>query len=76
MRRPTTEERAAAELRARQSIEARKGSPFTDEEWREAKANLIALFRLLVQWQLQAEQQATSDPTPSVTTSAPLKRRK
>jgi hypothetical protein len=75
MRRPTTEERAAAELRARQSLEARKGSPFTDEEWREAKANLKALFSLLLKWKLQAEQHATPDSTPPVTTSVPLKSR-
>lgn len=63
MRRPTTEERVAAELRARRSLEARKGSPFTDEEWREATANLIALFRVLVEWELRPKQQTPGTAT-------------
>ncbi len=41
-----------AEARARASIEARYGHPLTDEEWREAKANLRQLFGLLASWQL------------------------
>ena len=62
MLRPTTEERQAAEQRARQSLEARKGSPFTDEEWQEAKTNLLNFFRILAEWQVQAEQRAADSP--------------
>jgi hypothetical protein len=52
--RPTPAERAAAEQRARASIEARSGRPMTDQEWNEAKVNLRQLFGLLASWQLSA----------------------
>lgn len=67
MRRPSAREREAAELRARQSLEARKGSPFTDEEWQEAKTSLIKFFGILAKWQVQADQQA-ADPPPAPAT--------
>ncbi len=74
MPRPTNDEREAAERRARESVEARKGSPYTDEEWREAKANLVAFFRIAIEWQLQAEKQDTPAPN-AAQTAPPLKRR-
>lgn len=35
------------ELKARRAFEKRRGSPFTDEEWEEAKRNLVAVFLML-----------------------------
>lgn len=31
----------------RRALEARRGTPFTDEEWEEAKRNLVGLFLML-----------------------------
>jgi hypothetical protein len=42
----------------RQSLEARKGSPFTDEAWLEAKTNLVKFFSILAEWQSKP----TSEP--------------
>jgi hypothetical protein len=73
MPRSTNDEREAAERRARRSFEVRKGLPYTDEEWREAKANLVAFFRIAIQWQLQAAKQ--EKPPNAAPTAPPLKRR-
>ena len=37
------------ESAARASIEARRGKPYSDAEWEEAKGNLLALARLLAE---------------------------
>lgn len=39
-----------AERKFRESLEARKGSQFTDEEWREARRNLIEFFAIAADW--------------------------
>lgn len=31
----------------RRALEARRGTPFTDEEWDEAKRNLVGMFLML-----------------------------
>lgn len=38
------------EQAARASIERQRGSAYTDEEWQEARANLLAFFGLLAKW--------------------------
>jgi hypothetical protein len=53
-RHPTPGQRRSAERRARASVEARYGRALTDEEWREATANLRQLFGVLASWQLSA----------------------
>jgi hypothetical protein len=73
MRRPTMEEGQAAELRARESLEARKGASFTDEEWQEAKTNLVTFFRILAEWQMQAEQPVADSP-PEPADASPQRR--
>ena len=35
---------ATSEQKMRRAFEARRGAPFTDEEWEEAKRNLVSLF--------------------------------
>ena len=57
--RSTLEERQAAELRE-ETLEARKGSTLTDEEWPEAKTNLVNFFRILTEWQRQANPYAST----------------
>jgi hypothetical protein len=39
-----------AERRARASIDARRESPMTADEWREARANLLAFVSILSDW--------------------------
>lgn len=39
----------AKEIAARASIERRRGKAYTDDEWEEAKRNLLAYFRLLAE---------------------------
>jgi hypothetical protein len=66
-------DRKDLELAARRSIEARADRPFTDEEWREARENLLALARLAVEWQVDAERRSAPEPeTPEP--DAPRKR--
>jgi hypothetical protein len=38
---------SSAELKARRAFEARRGEPFTEEEWEEAKRNLVGIFLML-----------------------------
>ena len=59
VKRPTPEEREAAEQRARHSIEEKAERQYTDEEWREAKANIKGFFSTLARWQLDAPENAT-----------------
>ena len=40
----------AREVRARASIEAKRGAPYTDAEWHEAQQNLLAFFGVLAEW--------------------------
>ena len=40
-------DRTASEEKMRRTFEARRGAPFTDEEWDEAKRNLVGLFLML-----------------------------
>lgn len=47
--------REELERAALRSIEAHAGRPFTDEEWPEARRNLLALARLVVGWKLNRE---------------------
>ena len=35
------------EQKMRRTFEARRGVPFTDEEWEEAKRNLVGLFLMM-----------------------------
>jgi hypothetical protein len=37
----------SSELKMRRAFEARRGTPFTDEEWEEAKRNLVGLFLMI-----------------------------
>jgi hypothetical protein len=37
----------ASEQKMRRTFEARRGVPFSDEEWEEAKRNLVGLFLLM-----------------------------
>lgn len=39
--------RLSTELKARRAFEARRGTPFTDEEWEEAKRNLVGIFLMI-----------------------------
>lgn len=34
----------SSEQKMRRAFETRRGTPFTDEEWEEAKRNLVGLF--------------------------------
>lgn len=40
-------DRTSSEEKLRRTFEARRGAPFTDEEWDEAKRNLVGLFLML-----------------------------
>jgi hypothetical protein len=73
VRRPTMDEGQAAEVRARESLEVREGAPFTDEEWQEAKTNLVNFFRILTEWQMQAEQPVADSP-PAPADASPQRR--
>lgn len=44
---PTPEDRRALEQAARESLADSYGHPLTDEEWAEARANLLLLTRTL-----------------------------
>ena len=35
----------SSEQKMRRALEARRGTPFTEEEWDEAKRNLVGMFR-------------------------------
>lgn len=35
------------ERKMRHALEARRGAPFTEEEWEEAKRNLVGLFLMI-----------------------------
>jgi hypothetical protein len=48
-------DREELERAARRSIEAQAGRPLIDDEWREARENLLALARLVVAWKLKPE---------------------
>jgi hypothetical protein len=37
----------SSEEKMRRAFEARRGAPFTDEEWEEAKRNLVGLFLMM-----------------------------
>lgn len=37
----------SSEQKMRRTFEARRGLPFTDEEWDEAKRNLVGLFLMM-----------------------------
>ena len=37
----------SAEQKMRRTFEARRGAPFSDEEWEEAKRNLVGLFLMM-----------------------------
>jgi hypothetical protein len=37
----------SSEQKMRRALEARRGSPFTDEEWDEAKRNLVGMFLMM-----------------------------
>ena len=37
----------ASEQKMRSTFEARRGFPFSDEEWEEAKRNLVGLFLMM-----------------------------
>jgi hypothetical protein len=50
------------ELAARPSIEAQAGRPFTDEEWSEARENLLAFARLVVEWKVEADRRSAPEP--------------
>lgn len=39
--------RSSSEQKMRHALEARRGIPFTDEEWDEAKRNLVGMFLML-----------------------------
>jgi hypothetical protein len=43
---PITDE----EIAARRSFETRRGAPYAEAEWKEAKANLRAFIGLLAEW--------------------------
>jgi hypothetical protein len=53
--RKESRDREELERAARRSIEAQAGRPLTDEEWQEARTNLLALARLVVGWKLKPE---------------------
>ena len=38
---------SSSEQKMRRALEARRGSPFTDEEWDEAKRNLVGMFLMM-----------------------------
>lgn len=40
----TQQDDSSSEQKMRRRFEARRGTPFTDEEWEEAKRNLVGLF--------------------------------
>jgi hypothetical protein len=40
-------ERPSSEEKMRRAFETRRGTPFTEEEWEEAKRNLVGLFLML-----------------------------
>lgn len=37
----------SSEQKMRSRLEARRGAPFTDQEWEEARRNLVGLFLLI-----------------------------
>lgn len=37
----------SSEQKMRRALEARRGEPFTEEEWEEAKRNLVGLFLMM-----------------------------
>ena len=39
-----TKDPPSSEEKMRRAFEARRGTPFTDDEWEEAKRNLVGLF--------------------------------
>lgn len=38
---------SSSERKMRRKLEERRGAPFTDEEWEEAKRNLVGLFLMM-----------------------------
>jgi hypothetical protein len=46
--------RSDAERRARESIDAKRESPMTDEEWCEARSNLLAFVAIVSDWSQQS----------------------
>lgn len=41
------DDRTSSEQKMRRAFEARRGTPFSDEEWEEAKRNLVGLFLMM-----------------------------
>jgi hypothetical protein len=43
----TDDREESSEQKMRRTFEARRGFPFSDEEWEEAKRNLVGLFLMM-----------------------------
>lgn len=43
----TNDQQTSSEQKMRRTFEARRGVPFSDEEWEEAKRNLVGLFLMM-----------------------------